>query len=302
MVPTKNKVIPGTFDPIFKSILTGNKKYISDIISGVSELDKDEVLENIVFKNPEYVINNVSERRKTSDLVVEVKRNIINIEMNGYYYKKLYKRNEKYLSKLNTLYDDKDDEEDYKYIQINIDNFNKTDEVITKYVMMNVKTHEPDGNIIKYRVNLALIEQKYYNNEELTKLEKELLMLRIDDKEELDNISKGDEIMEEVYDNLKTLSEDKFIQLEYDLDEKIRYEATQVGLEEGMEQGLKQGLKQGLEQGIEQGIEQGLEKGSKEKSMEIAKNMLNKNMDIDLISELTNLSSEEIEEIKNEKN
>ena len=53
---------------------------------------------------------------------------------------------------------------------------------------------------------------------------------------------------------------------------------------------------------MEQGLEKGIEKGSKEKSMEIAKNMLNKNMDIDLISELTNLSSKEIEEIKNEKN
>ena len=38
--------------------------------------------------------------------------------------------------------------------------------------------------------------------------------------------------------------------------------------------------------------------GSLDKSLEIAKSMLEKNMDIDLISELTNLSKEQIEELK----
>ncbi|PPS22246.1 Rpn family recombination-promoting nuclease/putative transposase, partial [Brachyspira murdochii] len=46
----------------------------------------------------------------------------------------------------------------------------------------------------------------------------------------------------------------------------------------------------------EQGIEQGIEKGIKENQILTAKNMKNKNMDINLISELTGLS---IEEIKN---
>ena len=44
--------------------------------------------------------------------------------------------------------------------------------------------------------------------------------------------------------------------------------------------------------------EQGLEQGSKEKQMEIAKNMLNKGTDIKYISEVTNLSEEEIENLK----
>ncbi len=44
--------------------------------------------------------------------------------------------------------------------------------------------------------------------------------------------------------------------------------------------------------------EQGLEQGSKEKQIEIAKNMLNKGIDINLISEVTNLSEKEIETLK----
>ena len=41
-----------------------------------------------------------------------------------------------------------------------------------------------------------------------------------------------------------------------------------------------------------------MKQGSLDKSLEIAKSMLEKNMDIELISELTNLSKEKIEELK----
>ncbi|MBW5410645.1 hypothetical protein E6A50_09735, partial [Brachyspira hampsonii] len=47
----------------------------------------------------------------------------------------------------------------------------------------------------------------------------------------------------------------------------------------------------------EQGIEQGIEKGIKENQILTAKNMKNKNMDINLISELTGLSIEEIKKL-----
>lgn len=46
-------------------------------------------------------------------------------------------------------------------------------------------------------------------------------------------------------------------------------------------------------------IEGSREEGEKQKQIEIAKNMLKKGMDLDLISELTNLSIEEIKRIKN---
>ena len=45
-------------------------------------------------------------------------------------------------------------------------------------------------------------------------------------------------------------------------------------------------------------IQQGLEQGSLAEKQNIAKAMLNKNMDINLISELTNLSIEEIDSLK----
>ena len=58
-----------------------------------------------------------------------------------------------------------------------------------------------------------------------------------------------------------------------------------------------EGMRLGLEQGIEQGIEQGLREGEQAKTIEIAKEMLNKNFDKKIISEITNLSISEIERL-----
>lgn len=48
----------------------------------------------------------------------------------------------------------------------------------------------------------------------------------------------------------------------------------------------------------EEGFEQGIEQGTKQEKIEIAKNMLLKGTDIKFISEVTNMSKEEIEELK----
>ncbi len=50
--------------------------------------------------------------------------------------------------------------------------------------------------------------------------------------------------------------------------------------------------------GKNEGLKEGKNVGIKEKSIEIAKNMLNKKMDIKIISEMTGLSKEEIENLK----
>ena len=60
-------------------------------------------------------------------------------------------------------------------------------------------------------------------------------------------------------------------------------------LEEERRLGRVEGKEEGIKEGIEQGIEQ--EKYS------LARNMKNKNMDLNLISELTGLSIEKIEKL-----
>ena len=66
------------------------------------------------------------------------------------------------------------------------------------------------------------------------------------------------------------------------------------GLEQGLEKGLEQGLEKGLEQGLEKGLEQGLEKGEKRKAIEIAKNLLKKGLDTEMIADITGLEIKEL--------
>ena len=50
--------------------------------------------------------------------------------------------------------------------------------------------------------------------------------------------------------------------------------------------------------GLKEGLEKGLERGTEQSKKEIAKNMLKKDLDISLISEVTGLSNEQINNLK----
>jgi len=68
--------------------------------------------------------------------------------------------------------------------------------------------------------------------------------------------------------------------------------------EEGLKEGIKKGLKEGIEKGKEEGLKQGIEKGLKESKIETAKNCLTRGFDIETISAITGLTSQEIEKLK----
>jgi len=65
-----------------------------------------------------------------------------------------------------------------------------------------------------------------------------------------------------------------------------------------IEKAQREGLEKGLEEGLEKGREEGREEGEKRAKIEIAKKMLAKNSDIDMILEFTGLNTKEIEAIK----
>ena len=270
----KNEVIPGTYDPVFKSILTKCRNYLAEVVHGITGIPKDEVLKGIII-NSEFVVNNIEEKRKTSDLIIELKDNVINLEMNNKYYKYLNRRNNGYLYKIDTMTDKK------TTIQINFNNFKSEDgQTIKKYTLKDENGKE-EGGIIKYQVYLENIKEKYYNNDELTKLEKYLLMIKLRKRKELKEISKGDKNMSDVYKKLDELSEDKYLSLLYDREEKREYEYKCM-----------------MEDAKEEAKEEGMSQGENKKSIEIAKNLLSMNMPIEDISKATGLSIEDLQNIK----
>lgn len=66
-------------------------------------------------------------------------------------------------------------------------------------------------------------------------------------------------------------------------------------VEQGVQRGMKRGIEIGIGQGIKLGMQKGLEQGENTKALSIAKEMLKKNIDRELIKELTGLSDKQLE-------
>ena len=292
IVRQKYEVIPGTFDPIFKEIFKSVKEFLADIIYEVTGIPKEEVLKGTII-NSEYPILNINEKRRTSDLIIELEDSVINLEMNNHYYKKLNKRNDIYLFKIVSLSDKS------VTIQININNFRSKDgSVIKRYTLKDDEGKEEDEiGLIKYDIYLENIKEKYYNNDKLTKLEKYMLMLKLRKREELLEVSKGDKSMSEVYKKLDDLSKDKYYALLYDEEEKKAYENKCI-LEDAIEDAKENGYSSGYDSGKSEGYSSGLNDGESKKSIEIVKNMLKKNMSIEDISDVTGLTIDEINNLR----
>ena len=73
--------------------------------------------------------------------------------------------------------------------------------------------------------------------------------------------------------------------------------AIKKGHAEGLEEGLEKGRAEGLEKGLEKGRAEGRAEGKLEGILETARKMKQKGMPDDLISEMTGLSADEIQNV-----
>ncbi|WP_304354563.1 Rpn family recombination-promoting nuclease/putative transposase [Brachyspira innocens] len=108
----------------------------------------------------------------------------------------------------------------------------------------------------------------------------------------MSDLVKEKPIMEEVQKRYNNFIKNRLMMNEYDKREAYLY-GNQIMLEEERRLGIEEGIRQGIRQGIEKGIEQ----GEKNKAISMAKNMKDRDMDLNLISELTGLSIQEIERL-----
>ena len=273
----KKEVIPGTFDAVFKAVLTEEKEVLAEIIELVIGIPKEEVIKNGVIINSEYVRENIIETDKKSDLLISIGDNVINLEMDRRYYSGSNKKNNKYIHKIVNHYNPKNT------VQICFTSYKEGEELkgekksIRKYMFQDSDGNVEDYGLEKYKIDLEYIENKYYNNDELTRREKIFLMFKESNREKLKEISKGDKIMDKIYKRLDKLSEDEALSLLYDEKEREE-EKKQAEIEYAEEHGLNKGISQGIKQ--------------------TAKNMLERNMNIDVVAEITGLSLEEVIKLK----
>ena len=94
-----------------------------------------------------------------------------------------------------------------------------------------------------------------------------------------------------------------------DDDERAMIDSIEAGRKESNttlykaeQKGLKKGLKQGVKKGKEEGLKQGKEEGLREGKKEMARVLLQSGVDINIISQSSGLTIDEIKELKNNTN
>ena len=162
-----------------------------------------------------------------------------------------------------------------KFIQINLTSNSDEDiPLVGMYTLMDDKTKiKYIDNLIIYEFNVPKIKTSCYNGSN----EYNFVALLDADKEELENMCRGDNMMKKLKEEVENLNnDDEFVKFLSDEDEERLLKNTF----------------------IEKGYEKGIEQGSIKEKKNIALNMLNQNMDIELISNVTGLTKEEISELK----
>ena len=278
----ETKIIPMIYDKAFKSILTSKevRSYLIDIISDVIKIDKEEIRKNIVFKQNEHNLLGINEKRKTSDLIVEISYGVINLEMNKDWYDELFDRNHEYISKIreNILKEEKRYNKLKKVIQINFDNFNiyKTEEIILKFEMMNEEKIREKVNIESYHVILPNARKKYYNEGIRNALVERLVIMTMEKEKELEELIEKNMELKPVGEKIIEISRDEELQGIYDRQEHERMVRNSI---------------------MATKLEDSYHKGAAKKNLENAKKMKEENIPIDIISRITSLSKDEIEKL-----
>ena len=273
----KGEVLPASNDYIYKAVMTDCFLFKVDITHRITGIPKDLILKTYYEKNSEYVVSNAIERGKRSDILFGVKGYIINYELNNRYSLALIIRNDNYLDKV------KIDISNHMYtyetmpmaIQINLNNFNHLN---MKNTIELFKSRDKNGVVEdvkwkKYHISIKKVYKKYKKGLELTKLEKEILILRLRKIEEIEKIAEGDVELMEVANKLKDLSLD----------------INTIGLYDEAEDNEK--MMRSLR---EEGEKDGIEKGAKEREKSIAKNLLNMGISKKDIMKATGLSKKQI--------
>ena len=270
-----------TFKYLFKNPKT--KVFFEEIIKYYTDID----VSNFEFFDNELTSGNeIGNYRLDSILVNKDKSIILNVEMNRKYseYQKI--RNRRYLHKIaGNVCNSENYNKEVEVIQLNFNCYYcKEDRDISSstHMLRDIENNLVEEDFKIHNLYIPKIVKSCYN-----KLENKLKLFLCDSYEKMRELVKEDEELKVVVEEIKKLNKDKYFGALYNVAEE----------QEKLERSARE---EGKQEGIVIGLEQGLEQGAQVEKEEIAKSMLEKDLDINLISEITNLSIEEIENLNNQ--
>ena len=258
-------------------------KYSAKFLSYFIDVEYEDILNNICLAKNELDKNNENDKGERCDYVALLSDTSLNIEVNNNSSLEVLERNMEYAHR---LYSKKirRGEENYQYtqvIQFNLNNFafKGNDKIVDIYTVTNDDNIGLSNKLIFVQIYVPNLRKKWYTKgiKSLSEEEKYILALVEMDLDKLNDLG-GDNIMDEYVKEAEEVSFEGGVGEAYDKEWALR------------DQGYRDGLSQGKAEGISQGISQG--------KVEIAKNMLNEGIDINIIIKCTGLTNEDINALK----
>ena len=269
-----------TNDAFFKSVFRSieARGVVADFLNAVTGIPKDKLM-NADYVGGEHAKTKLIEKTKTSDVIVKLsEEEKIVVEMNKRYKDNQFTKNTEYAFTVK-VESTKSSKKYSKIFLINIDNYNFFN---TKEPLLHFKLRDEFGHIENESYNsIHLILENLVNKEYNKNIDERIIkfakFLKTTTIKEMGEKFKGDNDYMAAIRKVEDLSTDP---------EFIGY----YDLEEAHEQDIEDAIATGTRQGIEQ--------GTRQEKIEIAKNMLSKDIDLEIILECTNLSLEEIKKLK----
>ena len=278
----KLTLVPLTYDKAFKRIFRTNLDILKDFLKDVIPLDIDKEC-NIRLMDGELPKENMKEKGKIIDIYVVLDRKIyVDIEMNKSKFEMVLQRNIKYKDKLSSMLPESN--EDYKALtskklyQLNLNAYPYEKILDDIIVLYGLKTHHiyssDECMVVK---SLERYRDLYYNK---GNKEKDVIWLTIltsrtfTELYELSRQILSKEKVKKLMEAAISMSKDGFILHEW---QKDKFDAL-VKYNE-----IEDAKKEGKSLGIEEGRALGKAEGTKEKAIEIAKNLIKENVDINIM-------------------
>ena len=293
----KNQVIPCIYERCFAYVYDQNKNNLAHLLASILNVDVLKIKNNITKISDTNDLKNKNDKQRRMDFVYRIDNLSLDIELN-LKPRPIKERNINYLMSLHLRKFKKGNryEDNYRTIQININNemIDESEKVIEEYYFRKEDGKEYAKNIGFYVVNIPNIKKIWYNkDDEAFKKYKYMLSFFETNVDMIRRIYEGDEVVMDIINKQEEFSRDneewETFRSENELEEEY-----QLGIEYAKEEGKKEGIEEGIEKGIEKGIELGKLQGIKK----VVKSMLDKNMDIKDIVDITGLSEEEILSLK----
>ena len=271
-------------DRAFKEVFLNPNN--SDLLKALLEFILKIKIDKLEIKKTELLSGNVNIKDKRVDAIVHTGNKKIEIEINSQNKDYLHTRSTAYICNIYQSNASVGDtyNEDTDIIQVNLTwGLGRNNDEMKIYKIMNEKGELYVKNFIIYEINMDYYDKIWYSkNEEEIKKNQYMIMLDLD-KKELKNMPK-DKIVDKYITNVTIVNDDPEFQKYMSEEEDKRKIQNSL-------------LSEAKENGYTSGINDGISKGENKKSIEIAKNMLKKNMPIEDISDITGLSIEEINKL-----